>query len=48
MKLGYTDANEEIKLFSFRFIREFTKGATSDDWIINKLNHFVPNEITLR
>lgn len=46
----YNYVRENTKLLyvcNYRFIREFTKGATSDDWIINKLNHFVPNELTL-
>ncbi|GAB1602797.1 uncharacterized protein LOC115232575 [Argonauta hians] len=39
---------ERLYVCNYRFIREFTKGSSNDDWVINRLNHFIPNELTLK
>ncbi|XP_029658399.1 uncharacterized protein LOC115232575 [Octopus sinensis] len=45
----FVRANTELLyVCNYRFIRDFTKGVSSSDWIINKLNHFIPNELTLK
>ncbi|XP_064646559.1 m-AAA protease-interacting protein 1, mitochondrial-like [Lineus longissimus] len=35
---------DKLYICNYRFIREFTKGV-ADDWMVNKLNHFLPKEI---